>query len=351
MTTLADPVLTETPTETPTIWKAPPEPQLETMTLAQALNAALHDALEADDRVVVYGEDVGRLGGVFRITDGLQERFGEARCFDSPLAESAIVGTAVGMAMYGLVPVVEMQFDAFSYPAFEQIVSHVAKMRNRARGRTSMGMTIRIPYGGHLGAPENHAESPEAYYAHTAGLKVVTPSTPADAYSLLRESIASPDPVIFLEPKRRYYDKAEMTRPVRTEPIGTAVVRRPGTTATIVAYGPTVPLALDAADAATARGWSLEVVDLRSLNPLDMATVVASVERTGRCVVVHEASVFGGFGGEVASQVQDRAFYSLEAPVQRVGAFDVPYPPARLEGHFLPHVGRVLDAIARTVAT
>jgi 2-oxoisovalerate dehydrogenase E1 component beta subunit len=345
MTTLTD----RAPIEAPTVWRAPPEPELATMTLAQALNAALHDALEADDRVVVYGEDVGRLGGVFRITDGLQQRFGEERCFDSPLAESAIVGTGVGMAMYGLVPVVELQFDAFSYPAFQQIVSHVAKMRNRARGRTSLAMTIRIPYGGHLGAPEHHGESPEAYYAHTAGLKVVTPATPADAYSLLRASIASPDPVIFLEPKRRYYDKTEMTRPVTTEPIGRAVVRRPGTTATVVAYGPTVSLALDAADAATARGWSLEVVDLRTLNPLDIGTVIASVERTGRCIVVHEASVFGGFGGEVVAQVQERAFYSLEAPVGRVGAFDVPYPPAQLEGHFLPHVERVLESVAVTV--
>jgi pyruvate dehydrogenase E1 component beta subunit len=254
------------------------------------------------------------------------------------------------MAMYGLVPVVELQFDAFSYPAFQQIVSHVAKMRNRTRGRASLPMTIRIPFGGHLGAPEHHGESPEAYYAHTAGLKVVTPATPADAYSLLRESIAAPDPVIFLEPKRRYYDRAEMSRPVSTEPIGHAAVRRAGSTATVVAYGPTVSLALDAAAAAEARGWGLEVIDLRTLSPLDIGTVLASVERTGRCVVVHEASVFGGFGGEVVSQVQERAFYFLEAPVQRVGAFDVPYPPAKLEGHFLPHVERVLGAVAHTLA-
>jgi pyruvate dehydrogenase E1 component beta subunit len=254
------------------------------------------------------------------------------------------------MAMYGLVPVVELQFDAFSYPAFQQIVSHVAKMRNRTRGRVALPITIRIPYGGHLGAPEHHAESPEAYFAHTAGLKVVTPGVPADAYSLLRASIASPDPVVFLEPKRRYYDKAELALPLESEPVGTAVVRRPGDTATVVAYGPTVALALEAADEARARGWSLEVIDLRSLNPLDISTVVASVQRTGRCVVTHEASVFGGFGGEVAAQVHERAFYFLEAPVQRVGGFDVPYPPAKLEAHFLPHVGRVLDAVALTLA-
>ena len=344
MTTLTAPMADATGT---THWTAPSEPTASTVTLAQALNAALRDALEIDDRVVVYGEDVGRLGGVFRITDGLQARFGEARCFDSPLAESAIVGSAIGMAMYGLVPVVELQFDAFSYPAFQQIVSHVAKMRSRTRGRVSLPITIRIPYGGHLGAPEHHSESPEAYYAHTAGLKVVTPATPGDAYSLLRESIASPDPVVFLEPKRRYYDKAELAFPVRTAPMGNAEVRRQGSTATIVAYGPTVSLALDAADAATTERWSLEVVDLRTLNPLDIETVVASVQRTGRCIVVHEASVFGGFGGEVAAQVQEHAFYFLEAPVQRVGAFDVPYPPARLERVFLPHVGRVLEAVRR----
>ncbi|HEX6313185.1 MAG TPA: alpha-ketoacid dehydrogenase subunit beta [Acidimicrobiia bacterium] len=319
------------------------------MTLAQALNAALHDALAADDRVVVYGEDVGRLGGVFRITDGLQQRFGEERCFDSPLAESGIVGTAVGMAMYGLIPVVELQFDAFSYPAFEQIVSHVAKMRNRLRGRVGLPITIRIPYGGRVGAPEHHSESPEAYYAHTAGRKVVTPAVPADAYSLLRESIDCPDPVVFLEPKRRYYDQADLALPVRTEPIGRAAIRRAGTTATVVAYGPSVSLAVAAADAASAEGWDLEVVDLRSLDPLDTETVFASVRRTGRCVVVHEASTFGGFGGELAAQVQEHCFYSLEAPAVRVGSFDVPYPPAQLEAGFLPSVDRVLDAVGRVV--
>ncbi|MGH9030752.1 MAG: alpha-ketoacid dehydrogenase subunit beta [Acidimicrobiia bacterium] len=335
----------------PTSWKAPAEPVVATVTLAQALNTALHDALADDDRVVVYGEDVGRLGGVFRITDGLQARFGEHRCFDSPLAESGIVGTAVGMAMYGLVPVVELQFDAFSYPAFEQIVSHVAKMRTRVRGRIDLPITIRIPYGGRVGAPEHHSESPEVYYAHTAGLKVVTPATPADAYSLLRDAIACPDPVVFLEPKRRYYDQAELALPVRTEPIGQAVVRRAGTKVTVVAYGPAVSLALDAAEAAAGEGWDLEVVDLRSLDPLDTETVFASVRRTGRCVVVHEASVFGGFGGEIVAQVQEHCFYSLEAPAVRVGAFDVPYPPAKLEEHFLPSVDRVLEVVARLLST
>jgi len=320
-----------------------------TITLAQALNTALHDAMEADDKVVMFGEDVGTLGGVFRITDRLQERFGEARCFDTPLAEAGIVGSAVGMAMYGYRPVVEMQFDGFTYPAFEQIVSHVAKMRNRSRGKVSLPIVIRIPFGGGIGAVEHHSESPEAYFAHTAGLKVVTPGTPSDAYSLLRESIASPDPVIFFEPKRRYWLKEEAQLPVTTEPIGRAVVRRRGTTASLFAYGPMVRTCLDAAQAAEEEGWDLEVVDLRSLNPLDTETVVDSVARTGHAVVVHEASVFGGFGAEVAARVSERAFYSLEAPVLRVGGFDVPYPAAKLEEFFLPDVDRILDAVERSL--
>jgi len=320
-----------------------------TITLAQALNTALHDAMEADDKVLMFGEDVGTLGGVFRITDRLQERFGESRCFDTPLAESGIVGSAVGMAMYGYRPVVEMQFDGFTYPAFEQIVSHVAKMRNRSRGKVSLPIVIRIPFGGGIGAVEHHSESPEAYFAHTAGLKVVTPGTPSDAYSLLRESIASSDPVIFFEPKRRYWLKEEAQLPVTTEPIGRAVVRRRGATASLFAYGPMVRTCLDAAQAAEEEDWDLEVVDLRSLNPFDTETVVDSVARTGHAVVVHEASVFGGFGAEVAARVSERAFYSLEAPVLRVGGFDVPYPAAKLEEFFLPDVDRILDAVERSL--
>jgi 2-oxoisovalerate dehydrogenase E1 component beta subunit len=315
------------------------------LTIAQALNAALRDAMADDERVVVYGEDVGRLGGVFRVSDGLQMEFGEHRCFDAPLAESGIVGTAVGMAMYGFRPVVELQFDGFSYPAFQQIVSHVAKMPNRTRGRVRLPIVIRIPYGGGIGAVEHHSESPEAYFAHTAGLKVVTPATPADAYSLLRESIECPDPVVFLEPKRRYYARAEVELPVRTEPIGTAVIRRSGSYATVVAYGPMVQTAMETAQAASEAGWDLEVIDVRSLNPLDTDTIVASVQRTGRAVVVHEASTFGGFGAEIAAQIAELAFEHLEAPVRRVGGFDVPYPAAKLEHRFLPSVDRVLDAI------
>jgi 2-oxoisovalerate dehydrogenase E1 component beta subunit len=320
------------------------------ITLAQALNTALHDAMEADDRVVVFGEDVGTLGGVFRITDKLQERFGEKRCFDTPLAESGIVGSAIGMTLYGYKPVVEMQFDGFTYPAFEQIVSHVAKMRNRSRGTVKMQMVIRIPFGGGIGAVEHHSESPEAYFAHTAGLKVVSPGTPSDAYSLLRESIESPDPVIFFEPKRRYWLKEDAELPTRTEPIGTSVVRRPGTTATLIAYGPMVKTCMETAAAAEEEGWDLEVLDLRSLNPFDTAGVLESVKKTGRAVVVHEASVFGGFGAEVAARVTERAFYHLEAPVLRVGGFDIPYPAAKLEEFFLPDVDRILDAVERSLS-
>jgi pyruvate dehydrogenase E1 component beta subunit len=317
------------------------------VTMGEALNAAMADALAEDPSVLVFGEDVGRLGGVFRVTDGLTERFGEGRCFDTPLAEAGIVGTAVGMAMYGMRPVVEMQFDAFAYPAFEQITSHVAKMRNRTRGAVGLPMVIRIPYGGAIGSVEHHCDSSEAYYTHTPGLTVVTPATPADAYSLLREAIASPDPVVFLEPKRQYRTKADVALPVRTEPMASAVVRRPGTDVTLIAYGPTVSTALAAAEAGRAEGYDIEVLDLRSLAPFDDETVCASVRRTGRALVVHEASVFGGYGAEVAARVTERCFHYLEAPVLRVGGLDIPYPPPRLESHHVPDTERVLDAVAR----
>jgi 2-oxoisovalerate dehydrogenase E1 component beta subunit len=317
------------------------------VTMAKALNAALRDALAEDERVLVMGEDVGQLGGVFRITDGLTKEFGEDRCFDTPLAEAGIVGTAVGMAMYGLVPVVEMQFDAFSYPAFEQITSHVAKTRNRTRGRIDLPMVIRVPYGGGIGGVEHHSDSSETYFVHTPGLAVVTPATVDDAYSLLRQSIAAPDPVVFLEPKRLYWREAELDLPVRTAPIGRAVVRRPGRHATLIAYGPTVPTALEAAEAGAEEGWDLEVVDLRSLVPLDDATLTGSVRRTGRAVVIHEAPGFAGFGAELAARIGERCFHHLEAPVLRVTGFDTPYPPPKLEHRYLPDVDRVLDAVDR----
>nr|WSX50837.1 alpha-ketoacid dehydrogenase subunit beta [Streptomyces sp. NBC_00974] len=318
-------------------------------TMAQALNRAMRDAMAEDPMVHVMGEDVGALGGVFRITDGLAKEFGEDRCADTPLAEAGILGAAVGMAMYGLRPVVEMQFDAFAYPAFEQLISHVAKMRNRTRGAMPLPITIRVPYGGGIGGVEHHSDSSEAYYVATPGLTVVTPATVEDAYGLLRESIASDDPVIFLEPKRLYWSKAEWSAdaPSVVPGIGKAVVRRTGTSATLITYGPSLPVCLEAAEAAREEGWDLEVVDLRSLVPFDEETVVASVRRTGRAVVVHESGGFGGPGAEIAARVTERCFHHLEAPVLRVTGLDIPYPPPMLEKHHLPGVDRILDTVAR----
>lgn len=318
-------------------------------TLAEGLNRALHDAMSADERVIVFGEDVGQLGGVFRITAGLQAEFGNRRCFDTPLAESGIVGTAIGFAMNGFRPVVEIQFDGFMFPAFDQIVSHVAKYHSRTDGAVRVPIVIRIPYGGGIGAVEHHSESPETYFVHTAGLRVVTPGTPEDAYGLLRAAIESDDPVIFLEPKRRYYEKSDGDLPTSAAEFTKAAYRTRGETATIATYGPTVRTCIEAARVAKEEGWSLEVVDLRTLSPLDIGTVVESVERTGRLVVVHEASGTLGMGAEVAALVQERAFYSLEAPVQRVAGFDIPYPAALLEEHHLPSIDRILDAVERTL--
>ncbi|HEY3713894.1 MAG TPA: alpha-ketoacid dehydrogenase subunit beta [Jatrophihabitantaceae bacterium] len=313
----------------------------EPVTMARALNRALGDALAADDRVLVFGEDVGMLGGVFRVTDGLATSFGAARVFDTPLAEAGIVGTAIGMAMNGLRPVVEMQFDAFAYPAFEQITSHLAKLRNRTQGRIELPVVIRIPYGGGIGGVEHHSDSSEAYFVHTAGLRVVTPGTPADAYDLLRAAVDCPDPVIFFEPKRRYWAKDSVSLSTGT-PIDRALVRRPGRDVTLIAYGPMVATALETAEAAEV---DVEVIDLRSLAPFDDETVCASVRRTGRAVVVHEAPGFLGYGAEVAARVTEQCFHYLHAPVARVTGFDIPYPPPMLEEHHLPSVDRILDAI------
>ncbi|MFC3893047.1 alpha-ketoacid dehydrogenase subunit beta [Lentzea rhizosphaerae] len=315
------------------------------MTMAQAINAALRDAIAEDDSVVVFGEDVAQLGGVFRVTDGLHAEFGENRVFDTPLAESGIVGMAVGMAMNGMRPVVEMQFDAFAYPAFEQIVSHVAKLGNRTRGKVRLPIVIRIPYAGGIGGVEHHCDSSEAYYAHTPGLTVVAPATNADAYGLLRAAIASPDPVVFLEPKKHYFSKEEVDVSVPVPPIGRAVVRRQGRDATLIAYGPSVPVALAAAEQAATEGRDLGVVDLRSIVPFDDETVCAEVRRTGRAVVVAEAPGFASVASEIAARVGERCFHHLEAPVRRVTGFDVPYPPPKLEHHFLPGVDRILDAV------
>jgi 2-oxoisovalerate dehydrogenase E1 component beta subunit len=320
------------------------------ITMAKALNAALRDAMEADDRVVLLGEDVGTLGGVFRITDGLQKDFGDQRVMDTPLAESGIVGISIGLAIRGYRPVAEIQFDGFSYPALDQVISHLAKYRNRSKGTQPMPVVVRIPSGGGIGAVEHHSESPETLYAHTAGLKVVVPATPADAYSLLRQSIELDDPVIFLEPKRRYWAKQELDLPVTTEPIGRAKVLREGDDCTLVAYGPMVKVALDAAQAAEEEGLSaLEVIDLRSVVPLDEDTLIASASKTGRMVVVHEAPEFLGVGAEIAARVTEAAFLHLEAPVLRCAGLDIPYPPARLEEVHLPSVDRVLWTVQRAL--
>ena len=323
------------------------------ITLAKGITMGLRKAMEDDPKVLVMGEDVGKLGGVFRVTDGLQKDFGEDRVIDTPLAESGIVGTAIGLALRGYRPVCEIQFDGFVYPAFDQIVSQLAKMRARALGKVSLPVVIRIPVGGGIGAVEHHSESNEAYFAHTAGLRVVACSNPVDAYVMIQQAIASDDPVIVYEPKRRYWEKAELDESMTLDqalPLHSARVTREGTDITVAAYGPMVKTAMEAATAAAEEGTSIEVVDLRSLSPLDMPLLRASVERTGRLVVVHEAPVFGGLGAEVAARVTEQCFYSLEAPVMRVGGFDTPYPPSRVEEEYLPDLDRILDAVDRSLA-
>ena len=323
------------------------------ITLAKGINMGLRKAMDADPKVLVMGEDVGKLGGVFRVTDGLQKDFGEERVIDTPLAESGIIGTAIGLALRGYRPVCEIQFDGFVYPAFDQIVSQLAKMRARALGKVTLPVVIRIPVGGGIGAVEHHSESNEAYFAHTAGLKVVVCSNPVDAFFMIQQAIATDDPVILYEPKRRYWEKADLDESLTLEnatPLHDARVVREGVDITVVTYGPMVKTAMEAAVAAEEEGKSIEVVDLRSLSPLDMPTVRASVEKTGRAIVVHEAPVFLGMGAEVAARVTEQCFYFLEAPVLRVGGFDTPYPPSRLEEDYLPDLDRILDAVDRSLA-
>ncbi|MGW5570229.1 alpha-ketoacid dehydrogenase subunit beta [Nocardia thailandica] len=320
-------------------------------TFAAALNTGLRRAMDDDARVVLLGEDIGKLGGVFRVTDTLQKDFGDNRVIDTPLAESGIIGTAFGMALRGYRPVCEIQFDGFVYPAFDQIVSQVAKIHYRTGGKVRAPLTIRIPFGGGIGAVEHHSESPEAYFAHTSGLRVVSPSTPADAYAMLRQAIALDDPVIFFEPKRRYWDKADVDFDAAPDlPLHRARVVRAGADVTVAAYGGTVATALAAAKIAAEEGHSLEVVDLRSLSPLDTDTLAESVTKTGRLVIVHEAPVFAGLGAEIAARITERCFYQLEAPVLRVGGYDIPYPPAKLEKHHLPDPDRILAAVDRSLA-
>ncbi|HET6712752.1 MAG TPA: alpha-ketoacid dehydrogenase subunit beta [Actinomycetota bacterium] len=315
-----------------------------------ALNAALRDALREDDRVLVFGEDVGRSGGVFRVTDGLQAEFGDRRVFDTPISEAGIAGAAVGLAFGGWRSVVEMQFDAFSYPALEQIVDHVAKMRERTRGRIDMPITIRMPAFGGIKGKEHHGESPETFYVHTAGLKVVAPSNPGDAYRLLRLAIADPDPVIVLEPKARYWARQDADLTTGGFGIGEGALVRDGDAATVFTYGAMVARCLDAASVLADEGLETRVVDLRSLSPLDTPLIARCVRETGRAVVVHEAPKTLGLGAEVTARIVEEAFEFLEAPVRRVTGYDVPYPPAALEHRYLPSVERIADAVREVVA-
>jgi pyruvate dehydrogenase E1 component beta subunit len=324
-------------------------PATETMSLSKAINSGLRRALEDDDKVVLLGEDIGKLGGVFRVTDGLQRDFGERRVMDAPLGESGIIGMAVGLAFRGYRPVCEIQFDGFIYPGFNQIVAQVAKLHYRTRGAVTMPITIRVPFGGGIGSVEHHSESPEAYFAHTAGLKVVSCSNPQDAHWMIRQAIASDDPVVFFEPKRRYWSKGEVSTELDPLPMDRARVVMPGTDVTLVSYGPLVATSVDAALAAVDDGVSIEVIDLRSLSPIDFETVEASVRKTGRLVITHEASQFAGIGAEIAASITERCFEYLQAAPARVTGFDVPYPAAKLEDHFLPGLDRLLDAVDRVM--
>ncbi len=324
---------------------------MSTMTFGGAINSGLRRAMESDPKVILMGEDIGKLGGVFRITDGLQKDFGTHRVMDTPLAESGIMGTAVGLAYRGYRPVVEIQFDGFIYPAFDQIVSQVARLHYRTLGRVSMPLTIRVPFGGGIGSPEHHSESPEAYFAHTPGLRVVTVSNPQDAFIMIQQAIACDDPVVFFEPKRRYHVKDEVDEgaDLASSSMEQARVVRVGGDVTVVAYGPLVPTVCQAADAAADEGISLEVVDLRSLAPIDFPTLEDSVRKTGRLVITHEAAESGGLGAEIAASITDRCFFNLEHAPVRVTGFDVPYPPSKLESHHLPDLDRILDGVDRAL--
>jgi 2-oxoisovalerate dehydrogenase E1 component beta subunit len=321
------------------------------MTMSKAINSGLRRALEDDPKVVLMGEDIGTLGGVFRVTDGLQKDFGKDRVMDTPLAEAGIIGTAVGLAFRGYRPVCEIQFDGFIYPGFDQIVAQVAKLHYRTQGNVKMPLTIRVPFGGGIGAVEHHSESPEAYFTHTSGLRVISCSNPQDAHTMIRQAIASDDPVLFFEPKRRYWAKGEVNEEIGADTVSmeSARVVVPGNDVTLVAYGPLVTTARDAALAAEDDGVSIEVIDLRSLSPVDFRTVEASVRKTGRLVISHEAQQFGGLGAEIAASITERCFNYLEAAPARVTGFDVPYPPAKLEDHFLPNLDRMLDAVDRVL--
>jgi 2-oxoisovalerate dehydrogenase E1 component beta subunit len=322
----------------------------ETFTMAKALNEGLRAALAANDKVLLMGEDIGTLGGVFRVTEGLKEQFGENRVLDTPLAESGIIGTAIGLALRGFRPVCEIQFDGFIYPGFDQITSQLAKLTARNEGNQSFPVVIRVPYGGHIGAVEHHQESPEAYFAHTAGLRVVSPATPHDAYWMIQQAIEGNDPVLFFEPKSRYWPKGEVDRTTTETPLHASRIVRTGTDATLVGHGAMVAVLLQAAEIAAEEGTSLEVIDLRSLSPIDYSPILSSVQKTGRLVVAQEAPGNVSVGSEIAATIAERAFYSLQAPVLRVSGFDTPFPPAKLETAYLPDADRVLEAVDRALA-
>ena len=320
------------------------------MAIAKALNAGLQKAMQEDPKVLMFGEDVAQLGGVFRVTEGLHKEFGESRVFNTPIAESGIVGTAIGLAMRGYRPVTEIQFDGFVFPAFNQITTQLAKLTSRSEGFLQMPVVIRIPYGGGIGAVEHHSESPEAYFAHTPGLRIVTPSNPNDAYWMIQEAIKSPDPVIIFEPKRRYWQKGPVNLDIPPMPLHSARLMREGTDVTLLAYGPMVTTALQAAELGAEEGINIEVIDLRSLSPIDYPTLFASANKTGRVVMVHEAPTNVSISSEIAARIAENCFYSLEAPVLRVGGFDTPYPPAKLEEAYLPDADRILEAVDRSLA-
>ena len=320
------------------------------MPIAKAITAGLREAMRKNDKVLMFGEDVAQLGGVFRVTEGLLAEFGSKRIFDTPIAESGIVGTAIGLAMRGYRPVTEIQFDGFIFPAFDQITSQLARLQNRSEGFLQMPVVIRVPYGGGIGAVEHHSESPEAYFAHTPGLRVISPSNPNDAYWMIQQAIESTDPVLFFEPKRRYWQKGMVNLDAAPGGMHQARVVVPGTDVTLVAYGPMMNVALQAAALGAEEGKSIEVIDIRSMSPIDFATIIESVKKTGRLVIAHEASTFVSISSEIAARVAELAFYHLEAPPLRVGGFDVPYPAAKLEEKFLPDADRILDAIDRVLA-
>ena len=324
---------------------------MATRTLLEAIREALHLELGSDERVILLGEDIGREGGVFRVTEGLQACYGRARVMDAPIAEAGIVGMAVGMAIAGLRPVPEIQFMGFLYPAFDQIISHVARMRNRSRGRFTCPLVVRVPYGGGIHPPEHHSESTEAMLVHTPGLQVVVPATPYDAKGLLTSAIRSPDPVIFLEPKRIYRAvRQDIPEEDYTVPIGEARLVREGTDVTVIAWGSMMHTVLQAAESLDASGISLEILDLRTLSPMDVPAIIASVEKTGRAVVVHEAARTAGLGAEIVAQINEKALLSLEAPVERVSGFDTVFPLPQLEKYYLPTPEMIAAAVHRVLA-